>query len=167
MNRVCGHKTRAANVGVKLPAVGASATGLCLRRSDEEGGTGAAKVGYGRTVGSLQFAALDETLKGGDHFVDLGSLHFHLRDMRAGQFPHFGVVLSSVTPQIEELSDALDGETETPRPTNKSQAVNVRFAVFAISALSSAWFRNETDGLIVTDHLRGYAGSLGCPTYVH
>lgn len=81
------------------------------RRAADKGGplSSAAQVGHDRTVGSVPlFAALDETLKRSNHLADFGSLRFHFRDIRSGRRPHFGILLSPITPQIEQLTDAID-----------------------------------------------------------
>src|SRR3546814_4051463 len=61
----------------------------------------------------------------------------------------------------------VDRESQSPRALDEAQDVDVVFAVDAIVALGAQWSADQSDRLVVPDHLRRHARGGGCLSAVH
>src|SRR3546814_9543531 len=80
---------------------------------------------------------------------------------------HIGAGAGSVLPQAQQHRHFVDRESQSPRALDEAQDVDVVFAVDAIVALGAQWSADQSDRLVVPDHLRRHARGGGCLSDVH
>lgn len=127
-----------------------------------------AQIRHDRAVRAvLAPAGFNQVLERADHFFELLRLCLHLGDVRIGDRTHFDIAPFPVVPQVQKITDAVDGKPEITRTPDEDKAVDVGIIVIAVAAILARRLRQKGDRLVVPDHFGGNAGLVRCLTDIH
>src|SRR5512146_942072 len=108
-----------------------------------------------------------ERLQRALHGLQLGDALVELLDVRERERLYLAAGPALVAPQTQELLDLLDGESEVARLADEAQGMHVGRRVSPVAGICPHRLLNESDSLVVADHLRRHSRMPGRLSDVH
>src|SRR5690606_23558576 len=97
----------------------------------------------------------------------LGDLALQLGDMLLGQRLYIGTGAPLVLPQGQQFANLLERKSQIPCALDEGQAMQVVCVVLPIATLRPPGMGQQSDGLVVANHLGAQAGVFGGFADVH
>ena len=108
-----------------------------------------------------------ESGKGCPHLLQLHDFSVEIGEMLHCELLDLGARSTMVSPEGEQLSNGFDGKAEIASAPDEPEGVHVVVAVTAVACVAPNGRRQQSDRLVMPDHLGRHTGRLCCLTDVH
>ena len=121
--------------------------------------TGRAQIVEDRTFGSRVAVTIgDKLAQRARHGLHVRDPHFKIFQMADGDAPDLTAWPRAITPERQQGSDLVHGETEPARPADEAQFMDFAAPIIAIGIVATRRRLQQANSLIMPDHLGAHPG---------